>query len=223
MPRRNRQGIHNPKKRVEIAQIENSLINDEPDRPWTSQLQDDGIDPREMIRQQQKTALRQPSHTMRADAIHATGQNLANEAQEATGEWSFGDGLGHGREGDLRVPARKSQRLFGRNPRFRSVLTGESLQPIFRELLAGPPNELCLMQPSRGCQILARGGQLTLLLAINLFNYIDRYVLAAVEPRDSKRLSARGRRNGHGQDGSAFNRVFSSATWCWRSRVWIPG
>ena len=54
---------------------------------------------------------------------------------------------------------------------------------------------------------------LALLLGINLFNYIDRQVLAAVEPEIRATFFAPNDPNAMAEHGTARRRRFSSPTW----------
>ena len=65
------------------------------ERPSWTELEDDGIDPGEVVRQQEKTARRQPLHAMRRDAVHEVPEDGADGAEETfekggSGRWHGG-------------------------------------------------------------------------------------------------------------------------------------
>ena len=57
-------------------------IHDEADGARTRELEDDGIDPREVIWQQEKSPRRQPLRMMRRDAVDASREQRAAAADE---------------------------------------------------------------------------------------------------------------------------------------------
>jgi len=71
----------------------NVLPHDEPDRPRTRELEHDGVDPRQMIRQQQEAPFRQRPHPMRRHPVDEPPDERADSSDEAFGE---GRGAIHG-------------------------------------------------------------------------------------------------------------------------------
>jgi hypothetical protein len=85
LPRRNREGADRLEDRIQKADAVNLRIDNEPDRPWTRELQHDRIDPAEMIREKQKTAARKLLRAVRGDAINPTRERVADATDEAFG------------------------------------------------------------------------------------------------------------------------------------------
>ena len=64
----------------------NLRIDDEPNAARTGELQDDCIDPGEMIRQQQKTTAGKPFRTMRGYTINTSRHGMTDAPDEAFGQ-----------------------------------------------------------------------------------------------------------------------------------------
>ena len=92
-PRRDGHRAHAAEDPVQHRDLVNILPHDEPDRPRTRELEHDRVDPRQVIRQQQKAPLRQRPHPMRRHTIDEPPDECADGSDEAFGE---GRGAIHG-------------------------------------------------------------------------------------------------------------------------------
>ena len=90
--RADRQRADRAKDGVEQAQIVDVVKDDEADRARARELEHDGVDPREVIRQEQKSARRQPVRVMGSDAVDAARDQCADGAKEAFGKGGSGGG-----------------------------------------------------------------------------------------------------------------------------------
>ncbi len=98
---RNRQRPERAEDRVQHAQIVDLRVHDEADLARAGELQHHGIHPREVIRQEEETALRQPLLAVDFDAVNQRRQPLGDGADEVfeKGTWRHGRKMDEGRAG----------------------------------------------------------------------------------------------------------------------------
>src|ERR1019366_3232131 len=134
---------HRSKNRIEDTMLINRRVDDIANRPRTGHLQENGVDPGDVIWQQKKALGRKMFAPNRRDAIKTASQADAQEVECAFTE------------------RHRSHRLWF------------TIGPLPTAI----GNCMSIQQPRTGART-----ALALLLGINFFNYIDRYILASVEP-----------------------------------------
>ena len=83
MPRIDRDAFHQPQKRMQERLAIKFLVDDVPNWTRASELQDDGINPANVVGQKEKSAFRQIVDSQRSDPIKATHQRAAEEIERA--------------------------------------------------------------------------------------------------------------------------------------------